>query len=382
MSVDEEWQKYMYSLNNNDTYNTNDSSIFKNSKMDDAILTNDSIVPVCEELYISTTTKVLFFNQAIDIQHVFWDLPIIKYSDKCNGIVKKQIKIISTTIDEYNEYMNKLDILEYYTENVIKSINNPDARRNKFKDERKLTVGMSKKDIMNCRGKVKNAFYNCFAIVIRFLYEDNYREIHVKVFNTGKLEIPGILNANIFSIIKSIVLSYIQPFIATKLEYVNVENEANVLINSNFNCGFYINRDILYQTLRSNIYGIEAAYEPCSYPGIKCKYYFNIELGFDPILQTGQVLQEDRNMTMRELKQNQKYIEVSFMIFRTGSCLIVGNCTEKILRFIYNKIKQILHDEYINIAVKSDIQSTVIKKLKPRKKTITMSAEYYNSNIV
>jgi hypothetical protein len=166
------------------------------------------------------------------------------------------------------------------------------------------------------------------------------------------------------------------------LEYVNVENEANVLINSNFNCGFYINRDILYQTLRSNIYGIEAAYEPCSYPGIKCKYYFNIELGFDPILQTGQVLQEDRNMTMRELKQNQKYIEVSFMIFRTGSCLIVGNCTEKILRFIYNKIKQILHDEYINIAVKSDIQSTVIKKLKPRKKTITMSAEYYNSNIV
>ena len=42
-------------------------------------------------------------------------------------------------------------------ENIIKQINNPTARRIKYKDERKITIGMSKKDIMNCRGKVKNA---------------------------------------------------------------------------------------------------------------------------------------------------------------------------------------------------------------------------------
>ena len=57
----------------------------------------------------------------------------------------------------------------------------------KYKDERKITIGMSKKDIMNCRGKVKNAFYNCFAIIMRFKFEGNFREIHIKVFNTGKL---------------------------------------------------------------------------------------------------------------------------------------------------------------------------------------------------
>ena len=31
--------------------------------------------------------------------------------------------------------------------------------------------------------------------------------------------------------------------------------------------------------------------------------------------------------------------EVSFMIFRTGSVLIVGNCTEKILNIIYVFVK-------------------------------------------
>ena len=43
---------------------------------------------------------------------------------------------------------------------------------------------------MNCRGKIKNAFYNCFAIIVRFKYKEDFREIHVKVFNNGKMEIP------------------------------------------------------------------------------------------------------------------------------------------------------------------------------------------------
>ena len=37
------------------------------------------------------------------------------------------------------------------------------------------------------------------------------------------------------------------------------------------------------------------------------------------------------------------------MIFRTGSCLIVGNCTEKILRFVFEFIKNILQNEYEKI---------------------------------
>ena len=31
------------------------------------------------ELYISTKTKVLFLNQEVDIQNVFWKIPIIEY---------------------------------------------------------------------------------------------------------------------------------------------------------------------------------------------------------------------------------------------------------------------------------------------------------------
>ena len=188
MSIDDEWNSFIDGGDINadyvDTYQTHQLGLN---------------APVCEELYISTKTKVLFLNQPIDIADVFWNLPIIDYGTPSNGIVKKQMKIVSNSEDEYNDYRKKTENINYFTENIIKQINNPTARRIKYKDERKITIGMSKKDIMNCRGKVKNAFYNCFAIIIRFKFEGVFREIHIKVFNTGKLEIPGILNTEILN---------------------------------------------------------------------------------------------------------------------------------------------------------------------------------------
>ena len=43
------------------------------------------------------------------------------------------------------------------------------------------------------------------------------------------------------------------------------------------------------------------------------------------------------------------YYEMSFMIFRTGSILIVGKCNEEILRTIYRFICTILENEYSSI---------------------------------
>ena len=338
-------------------------------------------IPVCDDLYISTKTKVLFLNQEIDIDRIFWEIPIVEYWQPTEGVIKKQMKIVSKTEDDFNKYRTKLENVYYYNENIIKQINNPAARRIKLKDERKITIGISKKDIMNCRGKVKNAFYNCFAIIIRFRYENNFREIHVKVFNTGKLEIPGILNIQLLDIVKEMILNIIKPFISNELYFLENSSEDNVLINSNFNCRFFINREKLYTILRSEKYGIETAYDPCSYPGVKCKFYFNHEFGFDPSIQNGKIIVNDRSMKMSELDDNKKYTEVSFMIFRTGSCLIVGNCSEKILMFIFEFIKNILQTEYHKIHTTNEEVVVKNKKTKIRKKKINISQSYYDNTI-
>jgi len=363
-SVDDEWMAF---LNNGSTFEP-DSEKSEISEL-------NKEMPKCDELYISTKTKVLFLNQAIDIHHAFWNIPIIEYWKPISGVVKKQMKIVSKTPEEYEEYAKHLESIPYYSEHIIKQINNPTARRIKFKDERKLTVGLSKKDIMNCRGKVKNAFYNCFAIILRFRYDGLFREIHVKIFNTGKMEIPGILNAGLLVEVKKMILDLMRTYADSEneIDFVENEKEDSVLINSNFNCGFYIHRDRLFSILRSDKYRLEAAFDPCSYPGVKCKFYFNNEIGFDPLLQNGVVCNNDQKMKLSELNDNKKYTEVSFMIFRTGSCLIVGNCSEPILYFIFDFIKRILTAEYENICSSSDEPVIKVKKNKLRKKTIMVT---------
>jgi hypothetical protein len=379
-SVDDEWLQYLSSQHQSVNENKKPVEVKRNE--DSTTNPVNTNMPKCDDLYISTKTKVLFLNQEIDIQRVFWEIPIVEYWRPMIGVIKKQMKIVSKTEEEYTEYKKKLENIDYYNENVIKQIHNPAARRIKFKDERKITIGLSKKDIMTCRGKIKNAFYNCFAMILRFRYDDAFREIHVKVFNTGKLEIPGILNTRLLDIVKEMILNVLDPHTEIKLDFLENSTEDNVLINSNFNCGFYINREKLYAILRSDKYGIESAYDPCSYPGVKCKFYFNHDLGFDTNVQNGKILLADRAMSMRELGENKKYTEVSFMIFRTGSCLIVGNCSEKVLTYIFEFIRNILQSEYQNIYTTTEEVVIKNKKIKMRKKKINISQTYYNNNVL
>jgi hypothetical protein len=375
MSTDQEWLNF---INGNVTQTQTQTQTQK--QIDDDEPKIRSIQPICQELYISTKTKVLYLNQEIDIHRIFWLIPIIEYWRPKEGVIKKQMKIVSKSKEEYEEYQKKLENIYYYKDHVIKQIDNPTARRIKFKDERKITIGLSKKDIMNCRGKQKNAFYNCFAMILRFIYHEEFKEIHVKVFNTGKLEIPGILNNELLEIVKKMILEIIQPYLEKPIIYIDTNRgDENVLINSNFNCGFYINRDKLHNIIRSKKYGIESAYDPCSYPGVKCKFYYNNELDYDLDKQLGRVIEIDQMMKMSELIDSKKYTEISFMIFRTGSCLVVGNCSEKILLFVFDFIKRFLSQEYDNICVINEEPVNKIKKMKLRKKNIIVSNDYFEN---
>jgi hypothetical protein len=338
----------------------------------------ESVIAECGKLYISTKTKVLFLNKSgIDLNALFWSVPVIEYWRPVEGVVNKQIKIESNSMEEYDELVTRLKTIAYYTETAIKQINNPSARRIKFKDQRKITVGVCKKDIMNCRGRVRKAFDNCFAIIMRYTTSANaFREIHVKIFATGKLEIPGILNDEMLQKTRDMLITVLQPYFDEPLGFLDVNPEDNVLINSNFNCGFYVNRDKLFGILREK-YGVETSFDPCIYPGIKCKFYFNHELGFDEELQRGVITDADCGMKMSELNVNKKYNEVSFMIFRTGSCLIVGNCTEKVLTYVYEFIKKVLMAERDVIITASEEQQVKNKKPKQRKRMVSMTADYF-----
>jgi len=311
--------------------------------------------PKSNEIYISTKTKISYLNRNIDLKDVFWKIPVIPYAKPSNGVIKKQMKFNSSTIEDYEDIQKLVKKEVYYEENVITNINNPTGRI-KFKDIRKISIGISKKDIMSYRSKKKSAFYNCFVLILRLNVEGIYKEIHVKVFNTGKLEIPGIQTEKIFNMTLELVIETLQPHITEKLEYDSNNNET-VLINSNFNCGFFIDREILYDVLRYK-YNIHAIYDPCSYPGIQCKFYYNPDID----IQLGCQISEENRHLYKNIN------EISFMIFRTGSVLIVGKCDENVLLIIYEYLKIILNNEFKNICQKNINANDSLFKLKDKNK--------------
>ena len=64
------------------------------------------------------------------------------------------------------------------------------------------------------------------------------------------------------------------------------------------------------------------------------------------------------------------------MVFRTGSCLIVGNCSEQILRFIFQFLKDVLYKEFSYISIVNENSSTKEKKFKQKKKKILVTNSY------
>jgi len=322
-----------------------------------------TLVPACTALYISTKTKICYLNKPIDLKNVFWKIPIIPYQLPQIGVVKKQMKFNSTLPEEVADILDKITTYDYVDNYIISQIINPDGRI-KYKDIRKISIGLSKKDITSYRCKKKSAFYNCFVVILRILQNDKFKEINVKVFNTGQLEIPGIQDAETLETVLKLLTSLLGPIVNTAdtlkdtsivpLKYLT-DNSKTVLINSNFNCGYYINRENLYNLLKYK-YKISSNYDPCSYPGIQCSFYYDVKLekqtGMMPVgfICNKKLQNKDKN---KDIIVNAGITSVSFMIFRTGSMLIVGKCTEPILYEIYDFLCKLFETEYPTICDKT-----------------------------
>jgi hypothetical protein len=234
--------------NENENDNDNEANIYQNitiKNYKDNINSNN-IIPEASDIYISTKSKIAYLKEPISL-NIFWDIPVIPYTSPTNGVIKKQIKINSTCQEDLDFIQNKLSKELYFEQQIMTSINNPTGRI-KFKDIRKITVGISKKDIMSYRSKKKQAFYNCFVMIIRIKIDNIFKEFHIKVFNTGKLEIPGVQSDEIFDTVLKTIIYILQPHSTTILSYKQTSD--TVLINSNFNCGFYIDREALYDILK------------------------------------------------------------------------------------------------------------------------------------
>lgn len=371
----------------NELYDTENKTLIGNHKYKDnhtsdikeSTPTKKEDIPIPSNIYISTKTKIAYINcENIDLERLYWFIPIIQYYNPIEGVIKKQIKITSLskeheekTMENFNQVKNSPEYKNiYHSCKVLKHIDMTESGK-AYKHVVKFNFGLSNKDIISYRTKEKGVFYNCFAIVLR-LYDElskDYKEINIKIFNTGKLQIPGIKEEHLlFKALDALCVicekyyTYIGEPRSVKYDKNNIHNE---LINSNFNCGFYINRHKLLKILKTK-YNIIAMFDNCSYPGIQSKFYYNE----NKTIQDGKCECEKRCTKKCNRDNTDKCIEISFMTFRTGSVMIVGRCkNDEMLYEIYEFIKNILITHYDEINEGNIIQQEPIAK-KPKKRVI------------
>lgn len=136
--------------------------------------------------------------------------------------------------------------------------------------------GINHKISKSRKNEKKKFFYNQ---ITAHIFEDKI--INVKIFNNGKIQMTGVKNINqgenvlkiLIDTIKNIPDDILDKILTNKLLHSNPMEVA--LINSDFDCGFKIKREILHRKIIEK--GYYSSFEPTIYPGVNIKYYFNKE---------------------------------------------------------------------------------------------------------
>lgn len=307
--------------------------------------TISKVCPEPSELKISTKTKIAYIapqngDQScsklnIDIRNLFWKIPIINYDLQQTGVVKKEMKCNSETKAELEEVFRLCEKEDFIRFHITKHIDKHTGNIH-FKDVRKITSGISKHDIIHSRTQEKSAFFNCIVVNIRLFINETFKEFHVKLFNTGKIEMPGTHEPGVNELIGEYISKIITDATGNKINVLKHSHTA--LVNSNFTLNFELDRDKLMHRLHVGKYDIISSFDPCSYPGIRNVVKFKNVYAAFPELNDMIVGGDPEESTM------------SCMIFRTGSVLLVGKCCDTMLHYLYKYICNIMHTEYHAIA--------------------------------
>jgi TATA-box binding protein (TBP) (component of TFIID and TFIIIB) len=132
--------------------------------------------------------------------------------------------------------------------------------------------GWAKKNTKKKRKeKSKRTFFN--QVTIHCFYDDKI--INVKFFNNGQIQMTGLKYETQGQKLYNELFKLFKDFKETFDGELELLNYRIVLINSDFSLGNDIDRDILQNKLIEN--GYYSTFEPCVYPGVNLKYYFNTD---------------------------------------------------------------------------------------------------------
>ena len=127
MDLDAEWESFLSNgaLNqNNNVIMSINNEVVENNEQEEPEHPYASYIPKCSDNHISTKTMITYLNQVIDLDSVFWSLPVIDYHEQREGIIKKQMKVTTHTQEHTEDIADRLSRERHGSTHIIQFINN------------------------------------------------------------------------------------------------------------------------------------------------------------------------------------------------------------------------------------------------------------------
>ena len=251
---------------------------------------------------------------------------------------------LNTTVNQ-NELYSLIKINTVYNEDTIY--------------DEPIVVGIKFKN--NIIGYFKNKNNVTFFNSITLNMFINHRYVNLKLFDNGQIQMTGVNNEDVGKkcIQKTISLLNSNKSIITK--DIVLCNYKIALINSDYDCGFCIQRDVLYDLVLNDM-KLSVTYEPENYPGVKIQYFWNDT-------KTGICNCKVKCIGKGNNEMNCKKVTIS--VFQSGKIIITGAKSLDKLHDAYHFANSILYNNIFKIIKKYNIKLEIKPDIMIKKKKIS-----------
>jgi len=235
-------------------------------------------------------------------------------------------------------------------------------------------------------------------LIVNFKLDEFYlvtrKIINFKLFNNGKIQLTGLKTENQGKFIIDFMLNRIKDiYKKTKIrkdeikkktyEFLKINQDSSylqsktdiianinyfnfeiVLINSDFAVNFKIKRDNLYNLLLDR-YKIICSYEPCTYPGVNTKYYWNKKV-FDTNFPGCCICDNKCSGKGGKGLKDGDCKKVTISVFQSGNIIITGARTQEQINICFKFITKTLYDNYYYVKRKENNLKTTNELLKEK----------------
>ena len=172
--------------------------------------------------------------------------------------------------------------------------------------------------------------------------------VNVKMFNNGKIQMTGLKYENHGEKVLDLLLPYILK-LDSESENKILNNTDNVeyqpvniaMINSDFCIGYKVKREVVHREIVDA--GMYSSYEPCIYPGVNIKYYYNTDTESS---SNAGICKCSERCNGKGCGQGDGLCKkITIVVFMSGEIMITGARCREHISICYNFITKLLNSK-------------------------------------